>query len=78
MKNSKVKLVNDLTTQTRGEKVIGFYNTKKVVGWASKEATVKRLGLTEEVRFSAPKYVMVNGVPHQMKNGNLVPLKKVK
>ena len=39
------------------------------------KSTVKRLGLTEEVKFSAPKYVMVNGVPHQMKNGNLVPMK---
>jgi hypothetical protein len=71
----KIKLVNDLKTQRKGERVTGFYNTKKVVAWASKEATVKRLGLTEEVKFSAPKYVMVNGVPHQMKNGNLVPMK---
>ena len=75
MKNSKIKLVNDLDTQRKGERVTGFYTTKKVVAWASKEATVKRLGLTEEVKFSAPKYVMVGGVPHQMKNGNLVPMK---
>ena len=75
MKNSKVKLVNDLTTQMRGERVTGFYTTKKVVAWASKEATVKRLGLTEDVKFLVPKYVMVGGVPHKMKNGNLVPMK---
>ena len=71
----RIRLVNDLNTQRKGERVTGFYTTKKVVAWASKEATVKRLGLTEDVKFSAPKYVMVNGVPHQMKNGNLVPLK---
>jgi hypothetical protein len=46
-----------------------------VVAWASKEATVKRLGLTEDVKFLVPKYVMVGGVPHKMKNGNLVPMK---
>ena len=71
----RIRLVNDLNTQRKGERVTGFYTTKKVVAWASKEATVKRLGLTEDVKFSAPKYVMVNGVPHQMKNGNLVPMK---
>ena len=36
MKNSKIKLVNDLTTQIRGEKAIGFYSTKKVVGNADR------------------------------------------
>ena len=71
----RIRLVNDLDTQRKGERVTGFYTTKKVVAWASKEATVTRLGLTEDVKFSAPKYVMVNGVPHQMKNGNLVPMK---
>ena len=71
----RIRLVNDLDTQRKGERVTGFYTTKKVVAWASKEATVKRLGLTEDVKFSAPKYVMVNGVPHKMVNGNLVPMK---
>ena len=71
----RIRLVNDLNTQRKGERVTGFYTTKKVVAWASKEATVKRLGLTEDVEFLVPKYVMVNGVPHQMKNGNLVPMK---
>jgi hypothetical protein len=71
----RIRLVNDLNTQRKGERVTGFYTTKKVVAWASKEATVKRLGLTEDVKFLVPKYVMVGGVPHKMKNGNLVPMK---
>ena len=71
----RIRLVNDLNTQRKGERVTGFYTTKKVVAWASKEATVKRLGLTEDVKFLVPKYVMVGGVPHKMKDGNLVPLK---
>jgi hypothetical protein len=71
----RIRLVNDLDTQRKGERVTGFYTTKKVVAWASKEATVKRLGLTEDVEFLVPKYVMVGGVPHKMKNGNLVPMK---
>jgi hypothetical protein len=74
----RIRLVNDLNTQRKGERVTGFYTTKKVVAWASKEATVKRLGLTEDVKFLVPKYVMVGGVPHKMKDGNLVPLKKLK
>ena len=71
----RIRLVNDLNTQKKGERVTGFYTTKKVVAWASKEATVKRLGLTEDVKFTAPKYVMVSGVPHKMVNGNLVQMK---
>ena len=74
----RIRLVNDLNTQRKCERVTGFYTTKKVVAWASKEATVKRLGLTEDVKFLVPKYVMVGGVPHKMKDGNLVPLKKLK
>ncbi len=78
MKNSKVKLVNDLTTQTRGEKAIGFYSTKKVVGNADRAATLKRMGLTKEAKKPLfGKIVMMGGIPHKMVNGNLVPLKKV-
>ena len=79
MKNSKVKLVNDLTTQTRGEKAIGFYSTKKVVGNADRVMALKRMGLTKEAKKPMfGKIVMMGGIPHKMVNGNLVPLKKVK
>ena len=78
MKNSKVKLVNDLTTQTRGEKAIGFYSTKKVVGNADRVMALKRMGITQEVKKPMfGKIVMMGGIPHKMVNGNLVPLKKV-
>jgi len=78
MKNSKVKLVNDLTTQKRGEKAIGFYSTKKVVGNADRVMALKRMGITEEVKKPMfGKIVMMGGIPHKMVNGNLVPLKKV-
>ena len=79
MKNSKVKLVNDLTTQTRGEKAIGFYSTKKVVGNANRVMALKKMGITEEVKKPMfGKIVMMGGIPHKMVNGNLVPLKKLK
>jgi hypothetical protein len=79
MRNSKVKLVNDLTTQTRGEKAIGFYSTKKVVGSADRVMALKRMGITDEVKKPMfGKIVMMGGIPHKMVNGNLVPLKKVK
>ena len=79
MKNSKVKLVNDLTTQTRGEKAIGFYSTKKVVGNANRAMALKRMGITQEVKKPMfGKIVMMGGIPHKMVNGNLVPLKKLK
>ena len=78
MKNSKIKLVNDLTTQTRGEKAIGFYSTKKVVGNADRVMALKRMGITQEVKKPMfGKIVMMGGIPHKMVNGNLVPLKKV-
>ena len=78
MRNSKVKLVNDLTTQTRGEKAIGFYSTKKVVGNADRTSTLKRMGITEVVKKPVcGKIVMMGGIPHKMVNGNFVPLKKV-
>ena len=78
MKNSKVKLVNDLTTQMRGEKAIGFYSTKKVVGNADRVMALKRMGLTKEAKKPMfGKIVMMGGIPHKMVNGNLVPLKKV-
>ena len=79
MKNSIVKLVNDLTTQIRGEKAIGFYSTKKVVGNANRVLALKRMGITEEVKKPMfGKIVMMGGIPHKMVNGNLVPLKKLK
>jgi hypothetical protein len=79
MRNSKIKLVNDLTTQTRGEKAIGFYSTKKVVGSADRVMALKRMGITDEVKKPMfGKIVMMGGIPHKMVNGNLVPLKKVK
>ncbi len=79
MKNSKIKLVNDLTTQTRGEKAIGFYSTKKVVGNADRVMALKRMGITQEVKKPMfGKIVMMGGIPHKMVNGNLVPLKKLK
>ena len=79
MRNSKIKLVNDLTTQTRGEKAIGFYSTKKVVGNADRVMALKRMGITQEVKKPMfGKIVMMGGIPHKMVNGNLVPLKKVK
>ena len=79
MKNSKIKLVNDLTTQIRGEKAIGFYSTKKVVGNADRVMALKRMGITQEVKKPLfGKIVMMGGIPHKMVNGNLVPLKKVK
>ena len=79
MKNSKIKLVNDLTTQLRGEKAIGFYSTKKVVGNANRVMALKRMGITEEVKKPMfGKIVMMGGIPHKMVNGNLVPLKKLK
>jgi hypothetical protein len=79
MKNSKVKLVNDLTTQIRGEKAIGFYSTKKVVGNANRVMALKKMGITEEVKKPMfGKIVMMGGIPHKMVNGNLVPLKKLK
>ena len=79
MKNSKIKLVNDLTTQTRGEKAIGFYSNKKVVGNADRVMALKRMGITEAVKKPMfGKIVMMGGIPHKMVNGNLVPLKKVK
>ena len=79
MRSSKIKLVNDLTTQTRGEKVIGFYSTKKVVGNADRVMALKKMGITDEVKKPMfGKIVMMGGIPHKMVNGNLVPLKKVK
>ena len=79
MKNSKIKLVNDLTTQIRGEKAIGFYSTKKVVGNANRVMALKKMGITEEVKKPMfGKIVMMGGIPHKMVNGNLVPLKKLK
>ena len=79
MRNSKIKLVNDLTTQTRGEKAIGFYSTKKVVGNADRVMALKRMGITDEVKKPMfGKIVMMGGIPHKMVNGNLVPLKKLK
>ena len=79
MKNSKVKLVNDLTTQIRGEKAIGFYSTKKVVGNANRVMALKKMGITQEVKKPMfGKIVMMGGIPHKMVNGNLVPLKKLK
>lgn len=79
MRNSKVKLVNDLTTQTRGEKAIGFYSTKKVVGNANRVMALKKMGITQEVKKPMfGKIVMMGGIPHKMVNGNLVPLKKLK
>ena len=79
MKNSKIKLVNDLTTQIRGEKAIGFYSTKKVVGNADRVMALKKMGITQEVQKPMfGKIVMMGGIPHKMVNGNLVPLKKLK
>ena len=79
MKNSKVKLVNDLTTQIRGEKAIGFYSTKKVVGNANRVMALKKMGITQEVKKPMfGKIVMMGGIPHKMVNGNLVHLKKLK
>jgi len=79
MKNSKIKLVNDLTTQMRGEKAIGFYSTKKVVGNADRVMALKKMGITQEVKKPMfGKIVMMGGIPHKMVNGNLVPLKKLK
>ena len=79
MKNSKIKLVNDLTTQIRGEKAIGFYSTKKVVGNANRVMALKKMGITQEVKKPMfGKIVMMGGIPHKMVNGNLVPLKKLK
>ena len=68
MRNSKVRLVNDLGTQKKGEAITGFYSTKKVVGRSSKKATLSRLGLKQSVKPQS-KFTMVNGV--------LVELKKV-
>jgi|TARA_B110000967_G_C18676402_1_gene455735 hypothetical protein len=76
MKNSKVRLVNDLGTQKKGEAITGFYSTKKVVGRSSKKATLSRLGLKQSVKPQG-KFTMVNGVPCKMVNGSLVELKKV-
>ena len=76
MKNSKVRLVNDLGTQKKGEAITGFYSTKKVVGRSSKKATLSRLGLKQSVKPQS-KFTMVNGVPCKMVNGVLVELKKV-
>ena len=76
MRNSKVRLVNDLGTQKKGEAITGFYSTKKVVGRSSKEATLSRLGLKQSVKPQG-KFTMVNGVPCKMVNGSLVELKKV-
>ena len=79
MRNSKIKLVNDLTTQTRGEKAIGFYSTRKVVGNADRVMALKKMGIAQEVKKPMfGKIVMMGGIPHKMVNGNLVPLKKVK
>ena len=78
MKNSKVRLVNDLGTQKIGETATGFYSTKKVVGRSSKEATLSRLGLKPKKSVKPQsKFTMVNGVPCKMVNGALVELKKV-
>ena len=78
MKNSKVRLVNDLGTQKRGEVVTGFYSTNKVVGRSSKKATLSRLGLTPTVSTKPQsKYVMINGVPNKLVNGSFVKLTKV-
>lgn len=71
----KIKLVNNLETQHKGERMTGFYTTKKVVGTASKEATISRLKLKSEVNYVSPKHIMIGGVPHKMKNGKLVPMK---
>jgi len=76
MRNSKVRLVNDLGTQKKGEAITGFYSTKKVVGRSSKKATLSRLGLKQSVKPQS-KFTMVNGVPCKMVNGVLVELKKV-
>jgi len=76
MRNSKVRLVNDLGTQKKGEAITGFYSTKKVVGRSSKKATLSRLGLKQSVKPQG-KFTMVNGVPCKMVNGSLVELKKV-
>jgi|TARA_R110000744_G_scaffold69501_1_gene141034 hypothetical protein len=76
MRNSKVRLVNDLGTQKIGEAATGFYSTKKVVGRSSKKATLSRLGLKQSVKPQS-KFTMVNGVPCKMVNGVLVELKKV-
>ena len=76
MRNSKVRLVNDLGTQKIGEAITGFYSTKKVVGRSSKKATLSRLGLKQSVKPQS-KFTMVNGVPCKMVNGVLVELKKV-
>ena len=76
MRNSKVRLVNDLGTQKKGEAITGFYSTKKIVGRSSKKATLSRLGLKQSVKPQS-KFTMVNGVPCKMVNGVLVELKKV-
>ena len=79
MKNSKIKLVNDLTIQKRTEKALGFYSSKKVVGNENRVLALKKMGITEEVKKStSSNLIMLGGIPHKMVNGNLVPLKKVK
>jgi len=80
MKSSKVRLVNDLEVQKKGERVTGFYSTKKVAGRAAKVATLTRLGLNPTAGTCSKlqsKFVMVNGVPCKRVNGKLVKLTKV-
>ena len=75
----RIRLVNDLNTQRKGERVTGFYTTKKVVGNADRVMALKKMGITEEVKKPMfGKIVMMGGIPHKMVNGNLVPLKKLK
>lgn len=61
----------------KAEKASGFISTKKERGSASKEATLKRLGLKSESVSSSPKYYMIEGVPHKMVGGKWVALTKL-
>jgi len=72
----KIKLVNDLNTQSKGERATGFVNRKKVVGNASTKSVTSKFNL-KEPKLAHGSFVMVGGVPHKMKDGNLVPLKSM-
>ena len=53
-----------------------FKQLNTVKGTATKRIVLQRLGLKQEV-VTAPKYVMINGIPNKVVNGTYVPYTKV-
>ena len=51
-----------------------FKKPNTVTGNENRTTVLNRLGLTSEVVKPAPKYVILNGVPHKIVEGRYIPL----